>query len=75
MQKGIIKKGSSKNTWNKGELQNRYRARLAKGKTGIGLDEHRATHTYMRLDRYRARLSLIGLGAHCINSYIPQICI
>ena len=28
----------SKNTWNKGKLQNRYRARWAKGKTGIGLD-------------------------------------
>ena len=34
--KGLIKKGSSKNTWNKGELQNRYMARWAKGKTGIG---------------------------------------
>ena len=40
-----MKKGSSKNTWNKGELQNRYMARWAKGKTIIGLDEHRATHT------------------------------
>ena len=38
-------KGFSKNTWNKGKLHNRYRARWAKGKTDIGLDEHRATHT------------------------------
>ena len=44
VQKAIIKKGFSKNTWNKGKLQNRYRARWAKGKTGIGLDEHRAAH-------------------------------
>ena len=44
VQKAIIKKGFSKNTWNKVKLQNRYRARWAKGKTGIGLDEHRATH-------------------------------
>ena len=36
--------GFSKNSWNKVKLQNRYRARWAKGKTGIGLDEHRATH-------------------------------
>ena len=43
--KALAKKGFSKNTWNKGELQNRYRARWAKGKTGIELDEHRATHT------------------------------
>ena len=68
MQKGIIKKGFSKNTWNKGKLQNRYRARWAMGKTGIGLDEHRA----MRLDGYRARQSLVGLSAYCANSYIPQ---
>ena len=40
------------------------------------LDDHRATHTYMRLDGYRARQSLVGLSAHCANSYIPQhICI
>ena len=45
MQKGIIKKGFSKNTWTKGKLQNWYMARWAKGKTGIELDEHRATHT------------------------------
>ena len=38
-------KGFSKNTWNKGKLHNRYRAKWAKGKTDIGLDEHRATHT------------------------------
>ena len=38
-------KGSSKNTWNKGKFPNWYRARWAKGKTGIGLDEHGATHT------------------------------
>ena len=44
VQKAVIKKGFSKNTWNKVKLQNRYRARWAKGKTGIGLDEHRATH-------------------------------
>ena len=43
VQKGFIKKGFSLfNTLNKGKLQNRYRARLSKGKTGIGLDEHRA---------------------------------
>ena len=48
-------------TWNKGKLQNRYRARWAKGKTGIGLDEH------------RARQSLVGLSAHCANSYIPHV--
>ena len=41
VQKAIIKKGFSKNTWNKVKLQNWYRARWAKGKTGIGLDEHR----------------------------------
>ena len=35
MQKAIIKKGFSKNTWNKGKLQNRYRARWAKGETGL----------------------------------------
>ena len=58
--KALSKKGSSKNTWNKGELQNRYMARWAKGKTGIGLDGH------------RARQSLIGLSVHCANSYIPQ---
>ena len=40
----LSKKDSPKNTWNKVKLQNRYRARWAKGKTGIGLDEHRATH-------------------------------
>ena len=45
MQKAVIKSGLSKNTWNKGKLQNPYRARWAKGKTGIGLDKHRATHT------------------------------
>ena len=37
---GLCKKGSSKKTWNKGKLRNRYRARWAKGKTGMGLDEH-----------------------------------
>ena len=42
-EKALSKKGSSKITWNKGRLQNKYRARWAKGK--IGLDEHRATHT------------------------------
>ena len=72
MQEAIIKKGFSKNTWNKGKLQNRLRARWAKGKTDIGLDEYRAAHTYMRLDGYRARQSLVGLSAHCANSYIPQ---
>ena len=67
-----------------GKGQDRYRARWAKGKTGtgarwakgktgIGLDEHRATHTYMRLDGYRARQSLVGLSAHCANSYIPHV--
>ena len=61
MQKAIIKKGFSKNSWNKVKLQNRYRARWAKGKTGIGLDGH------------RARQSLIGLSAHCANSYIPHV--
>ena len=42
--KKALSKKDSQNTWNKGKLQNRYRARWAKGKTGIGLDEHRATH-------------------------------
>ena len=42
--KALSKIGFFKNTWNKGKLQNRYRARWAKGKTGIGLYEHRATH-------------------------------
>ena len=27
----------------------------------------------MRLDRYRARQSLVGLSAHCANSYIPHM--
>ena len=48
-------------------------ARWAKGKTGTGLDEHRATHTYMRLDGHRSRQSLIGLSVHCANSYIPHV--
>ena len=43
--KRLYEKGSSKNTWNKGKLRNRYRARWAKGKTGTGLEEHRAIHT------------------------------
>ena len=60
------------NTWYKGKLPNRYRAKWAKGETGIGLDKHRATH--MRLDEYRARQSLVGLSAHCANSYIPHAC-
>ena len=42
----LSKKDSPKTlNWNKDKLQNRYRARWAKGKTGIGLDEHRATYT------------------------------
>ena len=45
VQKAVINNGFSKNTWNKVKLQNRYRARWAKGKTDIGLDEYRATHT------------------------------
>ena len=67
MQKGLIKKGSSKNTWNKGELQNRYRARWAKGKTGIELDEH-GLHIHEARQVYRVRQSLIGLSVHCANS-------
>ena len=43
--KPLSKKDSPKNTWNKGKLQNWYRASWAKDKAGIGLDEHRATHT------------------------------
>ena len=27
----------------------------------------------MRLDGHRARQSLIGLSAHCANSYIPHV--
>ena len=27
----------------------------------------------MRLDGYRARQSLVGLSAHCTNSYIPHV--
>ena len=34
----------SKNSWNKGKLRNRHRVSWIKGKTGIGLDEHRVTH-------------------------------
>ena len=47
---GLCKKPLSKRDYPKHleqgqvKLQNRYRARWAKGKTGIGLDEHRATH-------------------------------
>ena len=48
-------------------LYKRHRARWAKGKTGIGLDEHRAIHTR----GYRARQSLVGLNACCANSHIP----
>ena len=39
---------------------------------GIGLDEHWVIHTYVMLDGYRARQSLVGLSAHCANPYIPQ---
>ena len=43
---------------------------------GKGQDRHRVRrawgYTYMRLDGYRARQSLVGLSAHCANSYIPQ---
>ena len=31
----------------------------------MGLDEHTYDYTYMGLDRYRARQSLVGLSAHC----------
>ena len=39
--------------------------------TGLGgqrarLDEHRATHMYTRLGGYWARLSLVGISAHCM---------
>ena len=34
-QEGFIKKQFSKNSWNIGKMQNRYRAWWAKGKTGI----------------------------------------
>ena len=27
----------------------------------------------LRLDGYRARQSLVGLSAHCANSYIPHV--
>ena len=27
----------------------------------------------MRLDGHRARQSLVGLSAHCANSYIPHV--
>ena len=43
--KALSKNGFSKDTWNKGELQNRYKARWAKDKIGIELDKHRVTHT------------------------------
>ena len=59
MQKGFTKKGLSKNTWNKGKLQNRNRARWSKSKTGIGLHIHEA------IDGHRRRQSLVGLSAHC----------
>ena len=48
-----------------------HRARQAKFKTGTGLDEHRA-YIHMELDGCRARLSLVGLSAHCTISYILQ---
>ena len=44
-----------------GKGQDRHRARRAKG------------YTYMRLDGYRARQSIIGLSVHCANSYIPHV--
>ena len=68
--KGFIK--FSKNTWNKGKLQN-VTGRGLGGQRGqdIGLDKHRATH--MRLDGYRARQSLVALSAHCANSYILHV--
>ena len=46
---------------------------------GKGQDRHRAIYvagirlTYMRLDGYGARQSLIRLSAHCVNSYIPRV--
>ena len=44
---------------------------------GKGQDRHRARralgYTYMRLDGYRARQTLVGLSAHCANSYIPHV--
>ena len=44
---------------------------------GKGQDRHRARrvkgYTYMRLDGYRARQSLVGLSAHCANSYIAHV--
>ena len=44
--------GAGNETKNKGKLRNRYRARWAKSKTGIGVDEHRATHTYLHEVRW-----------------------
>ena len=52
VQKGYIKKGFSKNSWKKGKLQNRHRARWAKGKTGIARARRAYSCTYMRLDQY-----------------------
>ena len=41
----LSKKDSPKTLGIKGESQNRHKARWAKGKVTIRLDEHRATHT------------------------------
>ena len=66
MQKGFIKKHLPKT------LETRVSCKTGigpggKGKMGIGLH----IRMYMRLDGYRARQSLVGLSAHCANSYIP----
>ena len=71
MQKGLVKKYPPKTLGTKVS----YETGTGPGgqrATGIGLDEHKG-YTYMRLDGYRARQSLIGLGAHCANSYIPHV--
>ena len=50
------KRDPPKNPWNKGKLQNRYRARWAKGKMGVGLDEHAL-----------CKFLHPACAAHCIN--------
>ena len=46
-------------------LGTRVSCKTGTGLGGQGQDGHRVIHNYMRLDRYRARQSLIGLNAHC----------
>ena len=62
VQEGFIKKDPPKTHGTRVVViySGMHKARWAKAKTVIGLDEQRA----MRLDRYRVRHSLVGLSAH-----------